>query len=202
VGLVTSDRACGNNLRYDEVATDKDGRFILSNVTPEREFVLYAKMESLRGRGALPTKTFTTGKSGATSDLGALAVQPAHRLAGRVVLSDGKPVPADTRLFLGREGAWDNTEAVLDADGNFDFKDVPAESISLSVRIKGYKLSKRNPSLDWLNGGIIGRLTGDLTDLILSMEPGGEWRFNGEEGDPPDEGDRQPRDQPLRGAKL
>ena len=201
VGLVTSDRACGNCLRYDEVATDKDGRFILSNVTPEREFVLYAKMESLGSRGTLPTKTFTTGKSGATSDLGTLAVQPAHRLAGRVVLSDGKPVPADTRLFLGREGAWDHTEAVLDADGGFEFNGVPAESISLSIRIKGYKLSKRNPSLDWLNGMIIGRLTGDLTDLVLSMEPG-EWRFNGEEGDPPVEGDRQPRDQPLRGAKL
>jgi hypothetical protein len=107
---------------------------------------------------------------------------------------------ANTRLFLGREGAWDHTEALLDAEGRFEFTDVPAESVGLSVRIKGYKFSKRNPSLDWLNGGLVGRVTGDLTDLTFLLEPG-EWRYNGEEGEAPG-GQSQPRDQPLRGAKL
>jgi len=116
------------------------------------------------------------------------------------VLSDGKPVPAKTRLFLGREQAWDHTEAEVGEDGRFEFKDVPAESVSLSVRVKGYKFSKRNPSLDWMNGGIVGRVTGDIPDLTLLMEPG-TWRYNGEEGESPD-GERQPRDKPLRGAKL
>jgi len=116
--------------------------------------------------------------------------------------SDGMPVPPGTRLFLGREKASDHTEALLDEAGRFEFKNVPAESVGLSVRIKGYKFSKRNPSLDWLNGSIIGRVDGDLTDLTFLMEPG-QWRFNGpEEEDLPPGADRQPREKPLRGAKL
>jgi hypothetical protein len=45
----------------------------------------------------------------------------------------------------------------------------------MSARIKGYRFSKQNPSLDWLNGGIVGQVTSDITDLTLLMEPG-EWR--------------------------
>lgn len=53
--------------------------------------------------------------------------------------------------------------------------------------------------LDWLNGGLVGRVTGDLPDLTLLMEPG-EWRCNGGEGKSPSS-QSQPRGQPLRGAK-
>jgi len=200
VGVATVDRIAGHFFRLDELATDEHGFFLLSNVPAERDFVLYTTMDSLRGQGAVPSKTFNTGKNGAVVKLGTLAVQPAFRVAGRVVLSDGQPVPPNTRLFLGREQAWDHTEATLEADGRFEFTDVPPEEVGLSVRIKGYKFSKRNPSLDWLNGGLVGRVTGDVTDLTLLLEPG-QWRYNGEEGEPPG-GQSQPRDQPLRGAQL
>jgi uncharacterized GH25 family protein len=199
-GLVTKDRACGNNLRCEELATDKDGLFVLPNVPAGREFVLYATMDSLHGEGAVTSKIFTTGASGTKLELGKLEVQPAHRVAGRVTLSDGKPIPAKTRLFLGREDAWDHTEAELDAEGRFEFRGVPAEAVGLSVRVAGYKFSKRNASLDWLNGGLVGRVDGDIIDLTLLMEPG-QWRYNGDEGEPPG-GENQPRNKALRGAKL
>jgi hypothetical protein len=199
-GLVTKDRVCGNYLRCDELASDKDGFFLLPNVPPGREFVLYAQMDSLHGTGAVASKTFTTFTTGTKVDVGTLEVKPACRIVGRVVLSDGKPIPENTRMFLGREGAWDHAEATLDAEGRFEFKGVPAESVGLSVRIPGYKFSKRNASLDWLNGGLVGRVNGDIPDLTLLMEPG-EWRCNGDEGEAPD-GESQPRDKPLAGAKL
>lgn len=66
-------------------------------------------------------------------------------------------------------------KATLDAEGRFEFTDVPAGLVSMSARIKGYRFSKQNPSLDWLNGGIVGQVTSDITDLTLLMEPG-EWR--------------------------
>lgn len=199
VGLVTAERRCGQFLRCDELATDQEGRFLIPNVPPETEFVLYAKMDSLTGRGVVPTKTFRTGKSGTTSDIGTLTAQPGFRLAGRVVLSDGKAIPEGTRMYFGREGAWDPLDVELGPDGRFELTDVPAESVSLGVRIKGYKFSKRNPNLDWLNGGLVGRVDGDITNLTVLLEPG-EWRYNGDEGEPPD-GEVQPRGRPLRGVK-
>jgi hypothetical protein len=199
VGLVTSERRCGEFMRCDGLATDQEGRFLIPNVPPEREFVLYAKMDSLTGRGTLPTKTFRTGKSGTTSKIGALTAEPGFRLAGRVVLSDGNAIPAGTRMYFGREQAWDPLDIELGPEGRFELTDIPAESVSFGVRIKGYKFSKGNPNLDWLNGGLVGRVDGDITDLTLLMEPG-EWRYNGEEGEPPD-GVSQPRERPLRGTE-
>ena len=72
----------------------------------------------------------------------------------------------------------------------------------MPLRIKGYQLSKRNPSFDRLGGGIQGRVTGDVQALDILMEPG-EWRPNQDDGlfvgNP---GDGNPADKPLRGAKL
>jgi hypothetical protein len=199
VSLVTRDRVCGRFLRYEELATDKDGHFSLPNVPPNNELVFYARMDSVPQGAQLPIKVFTSGATGSKLDFGKVELRPGHRLAGRVVLSDGKSVPEDTRIMLGREDAWDHQEAVLDAEGRFEFFNVPTESMGLSVRVKGYKYSKRNASLDWLNGGIMGRVESDIPDLTLLMEPG-EWKYNGDEGDPPN-GETQPRERPLRGAK-
>jgi hypothetical protein len=200
MGLSTKERMCGQFLRCEELATDQDGRFVVPNVPPNLEFVLYATMESLPDGGVLPAKVFTTEASGAKMDLGKLDVRAGNRVSGRVVLSDGKSVPPDTRIMLGREDAWDHQERILDTEGRFEFVGVPSESVGLSVRVKGYKLSKRNGSLDWLNGGMVGKVGGDITDLIILMDRG-EWQYNGDEGDSPN-GESQPRDKPLRGAKL
>jgi len=199
VAVTTTDRTAGNFFNVNEVATDGNGRFQILNVPPNREFVFYSKMSSLHGDGALPDKILTTGESGAVQDLGELAVQPAFKVTGRIVLSDGKPIPPGTKLLLSREKAWDSTQVTLGTDGAFEFKGVPAESVSLSARIKGYKLSKSNPSLDWLNGQVLGRVTGNMTNLDFLMEPGA-WQPN-QEGDLPDGADAYPVDKPLRGIE-
>ena len=162
--------------------------------------MVFTTMKSLHGDGAVPDKVITTGKSGTEQDLGKLEIQPAFTIAGRVVLSDGKSIPPHTRLFLGRQKAADSQQTTLDEQGHFEFKDVPAESVSLAIRIKGYRLSKRNPSLDWLNGQILGRVTGNMNDLTILMEPG-EWDFDNQ-ADRPGGDDDYPVNKPLRGLKL
>ncbi len=200
MGLSTTNRMCGKFFNCDELATDNAGRFLMPNVPPGREFVLYSKMDSLAGQGVTPRKVFSTGDSGTTMNLDKLMVQPGYRLAGQIVLSDGKPIPPHTRLLLSRENAWDQTEIELDPQGRFEFTGVPAEPVGVSVRIKGYKFSKRNPSLDWLNGGIVGTVTTNETNLVFLLEPG-EWRFNEEQQDLPSGADSQPYAKPLRAAK-
>jgi hypothetical protein len=72
--------------------------------------------------------------------------------------------------------------------------------VSLSLRLNGYRFSKSNPSLDWLNGIIVGKVDRDITNLTLLLEPG-EFRFSGKPEDVPEGVDVQPRDKPLRSAK-
>ncbi len=201
VGMTSVDRTCGKYFSDLDSATDAQGRFVIGNVPADISFYLYSKMESLRSRGALPVRTISTRATGTTIDLGEIEVKPAFRVAGRVVLSDGKPVPPDTRLSLGRQQAWDHAEVILDAEGHFSFEGVAAESINLNTRLKGYKFSQKNPSLDWLNGGLIGTVDKDISDLVILLEPG-TWRLNHEVDDLPAGAEQQPRNEPLRGIKL
>ena len=196
----TKERTCGVYFDVDGVTTDDEGRFMLLNVPPNRQFLIYATMSSMGGTGTLPERLLTTGDSGTKQDLGQMSVQPGYTIAGKIVLADGKAIPANTRLFLGLEGAMDTQETKLDADGQFEFKGVPASSLSISLRIAGYKLSGRNPSLDRLNGRILGRIGGDVKELTILMEPG-SWKPNDEEGRMGGDDDF-PVDKPLRGVKL
>jgi hypothetical protein len=200
IAAATKDHRCGVYFHCDATFTDSNGRFLLLNVPPNREFVVYGTMKSLAGSGVLPVKDVTTGDSGLVQDLGQLVIQPAFSIAGQIVLSDGQPVPPGTRLFCGREAAMDSVETQLDAAGKFVIKGVPAESVSLSIRIKGYRLSKRNPSLDWLNGSILGRVDSDVKAFTILMEPG-EWERNRDD-DRPGGNDDYPVNKPLRCLKL
>ena len=72
----TTDRICGAYLDFDPVSTDSNGRFLLLNVPPGREFKVSAATNSLPGSGTLPDKIITAGDSDTVQDLGRLGVQP------------------------------------------------------------------------------------------------------------------------------
>ena len=192
-------RANGEYFISDKVTTDRDGRFSIPHLPPEMGLILVGTMASLQGKGSLSPRSFTSGKNRTTTDLGDLELKPGYRVAGQVVLTDGQPIPSRTRLLLSRQGASDYAEVTLEADGRFEFQSVPAEPVSLSVRLQAYKLSHRNPSLDWLNNQIVGKVDGDLTNLTLLMDPG-EFRYSPNHDDAPEGTDLQPRDKPLRGV--
>lgn len=196
VSLVTRERACGKFLRGDEVVTDADRFFLLPNVTPEREFVLFAKMDSTPGDDELPPLIFSTELSGTRKDCGSLDLKPAFRIAGQVRLSDGRAIPQETRLLLSRELAWDHQEVLLDESGRFEVRGIPAESVDLIVRIRGYKMSKKNRGLDRLNGGLVGRVDRDIDNRVILLEPG---TWNSEEPGGASDGNNQPDDKPLFG---
>lgn len=201
VRVMAEHRISGEYFITDKIATDTNGYFSIPNLPAEKGLRLFGTMDSLQGKGVLSPKQFTAGKNKSTTDLGELVLQPGYRISGQIVLTDGKAIPARTRLLLARQAAADYAEVVLTADGRFVFQTVPPESVSLSARLKGYKYSQRNPSLDWLNNQIVGKVSGDITNLTLIMEPG-EFHFTANHDDIPEGVDIQPRDKPLRGANL
>src|ERR1022692_2967400 len=199
IGVSGVDRSAGEYIGHFEVGTDTNGGFMLVNLPPDADYFIYGLMSTMKQSGAIPIQKIHSAKDGGTTDAGNLLVGPAHRLAGRVVLSDGEPVPAKTRLLVSREQAWDSMQLTLDQDGNFDAAGVPLETISLSVRLKDYHVSGQNISVDQLNPfQLIGRVDHDITNLVFMLEKGPDPQPDYSHVDP-DYG--QSRQRSLRGAE-
>ena len=168
VGVVSVNRDMEHFTGNFDIGTDSDGRFLFVSLPPDVDYYIYGGMDSFKKLGAIPLKTIYAGKDGEVTDIGNLVVAPAHRLTGQVVLSDGAMIPAKTRLLVSRENAWDNVQVMLPPDGKFDVVGVPAETIGLSLRLPGYRVSGKNASLDRLNPfQLIGRVPGDVTNLVF-----------------------------------
>ena len=165
--------------------TDAEGRFEIPNVVAQRPIYLYAKMSSLKGRGALPREFFTTGDNDSTLDVGAimgdLNVQPGFTISGKVIVSDGRPVPKKTRVNLTRENSVDNQMVEIGDDGSFTVNDVPKDECGINLlgptanamlMFNDYHLSDRNLSLQPQRRSLLtGQITGD-TKLTILIEPG------------------------------
>jgi beta-lactamase regulating signal transducer with metallopeptidase domain/uncharacterized GH25 family protein len=200
VGISASDRSSGSYLGNFEIGTDAEGRFVFVNLPPDADFEIYGVMNALKPFGAISAQRVRTAKDGETSDIGDLLVRPAYRLAGKVVLADGGVITNKTRLLVSREGAWDSMQLTLDADGNFDSPGIPAEAVSLSVRVNGYRVSGQNPSLDPLNPyRLIGRVDRNITNLVLLLEKGPNLEPDYNSQRPESE---WPQNRPLRGAET
>lgn len=200
VGVVSVDRTMGHFTGNYDIGTDSDGRFLFTSLPPDVDYYVYGDMDSMKAFGSIPIQKIHAGKDGDVTDVGELTVGPANRLKGRVVLADGGVIPPQTRLLLSREDAWDSVQLTLAADGSFNMTGLPSETVSLSLRLPGYKISAKNASLDTLNTfQLTGRVEGDITNLVLLLEKGEEI--------PPDynsmvDESQLPRNRPLHGAEV
>ena len=174
VGIVQEDRSCETYTGHHEIGTNDKGEFTFVNLAPEGKWVVYGIMSSLKEHGAITIKDVQVTGDGTTTDAGTLTATKGLKLAGQVVLSDGKPVPPGTRIIVDRDRAWDSQLPTLDAEGRFSVDGIPAgEVIGVAVSVKGYHLSKKNVSLDRLNlNGLDGLVDRDIADLRILMEPG------------------------------
>ncbi len=175
MGIVGTDRGEGRFTGESVIATQPDGKFLFVNLPPNREYALYGRMETLQPYGVIPLQTIKVKGDDSLTKVGDIKVIPGHRLAGRVELSDGKPLPKNTHLMLDRPEGWDNLVVELAADGRFEFTNVPAESVTVDSRVPHYRLSARNASLSRLNPfELVGKITGDKTNLLVLLEPGSD----------------------------
>ena len=200
IGIVSVNRSMEHFTGNFDVGTDSAGRFLFVNLPPDVDYYVYGSMDTFAKYGAVPKQQLHAGKDGELTDLGSLTVVPAHRVAGQVVLADGAPIPPKTRLLLDRDSAWDSCQVILSPDGHFEFTGVPAELVSLSARVPGYRVSAKNAGLDTYNPYQLVGLAGmvDLTNLVFLLEPGQPL--------PADRGNFQSwedsRNRPLRGAEA
>jgi hypothetical protein len=153
--------------------TDDQGRFLFTNLPPNRSFGLHATMESLGDRGALSKRAGQVYDVGSTNDIGDLNLEPAFTVEGRIRLTDGKPIPTHSRLNLVRAsmlGLQDGLPLTVGPDGAFRFAGVPAEKTTIYLRIPGYEIS---PKDRFLKSGSATNFTvvSNITDMVIRMQP-------------------------------
>jgi hypothetical protein len=168
VGLAQTFRGSDTFVGAYTIGTNKDGFFEFVNVKPDDDYFVYGIMSTLQSIGGVSAHIIRVGGADTRSALGKLAVEPAHRLAGQVVLSDGGLLPAGTRLLIGREDAWDSKVQELKSDGRFDVIGLPTGPYGIAVTVEGYSFSLANRSLDLLGQlKLVGRVDRDIEDLVI-----------------------------------
>jgi hypothetical protein len=173
IGLLQSDhRTADKSVGEYRIGTDQHGRFQFDNVIPNTEFYIYTKLQDAGRIGFTRVKRVTVGDDSSHHEVGELRLRPAHRLGGRVMLTDGKPIPNGTRLLVSREYAWDSQQLLLAPDGSFALPGVPEEPLTISVRIPGYRLAARRLRFQVLRPNSFGvYVDRDREDLEIYLEP-------------------------------
>ena len=164
MGLTTHTNFAGESFGEVRIGTDEDGKFAITNVPPGRIWYLYGKMESLAPRDlSAETIECATKDDGQDVNVGDIPVRPACTLRGKIVLSDGKPIPPDMRLSISSDRGSDNQTLTLPSDGLFEFRGLARGVYSLFPSVKGYEV--RDPqSMELL-------IEGDVSSLAVLLQP-------------------------------
>jgi hypothetical protein len=133
VGWIEADKNQTLALDVSTTTTDEQGRFRFAHARPGR------LMLQIKAKGHAPDLTPVTGKAGANAEPVTIRLGPAHKLEGRVVDSQGKPI-ADA--FVGVD-TWRKFRSLgvfldTDADGRFRWEDAPADPVQINVSRTGF----------------------------------------------------------------
>ncbi len=152
----------GRSIGTIRIGTREDGTFSFSNVPPGRVWALFPTMESLAPRQlARELVPIEPREDGQTLDVGEVRLRPAHRVRGRIIVSDGKPLPPDVHLTLLGNDGFDSQVGDVSRDGHFEFKGLPKGVVRLSPGARGYELVDRAEIV----------VDQDRDDVLIRMRP-------------------------------
>jgi RNA polymerase sigma-70 factor (ECF subfamily) len=179
VGLQQLDLGWKHALGFPETKTDADGRFRFERGFPDDDLCFSVKLGELSDAGAVTPKFFKSKGDGTTQDLGDFEVKPGRRLAGRVVFSDGKPIPPGMTICAAGKDTHGRLESKVDGEGRFGFVGLPDAEVWIfaeSAQGRGqpeYHLSSRNKNFNGMSRyHLVGTLGRDIDDLTILYEPG------------------------------
>lgn len=133
IGFVQRSHASRSFLGEEQIATDRDGRFLITGIGPNDDYVVYGKMSGL-APSAIAAKPIHVGGDDSRNDAGTLVAEKGHRIHGCVSPPSGRKLPPHTKILLSRNEAWDSQEAEVGEDGSFEFRGVPGETVELGLR--------------------------------------------------------------------
>lgn len=164
IGVFVHSRMSGTVFPEVRIGTKDDGTFAITNIPAGRIWYVYPKMESLATRGlagdAVPIETKDDGEE---MDVGTINLRTAYKLRGKVVLSDGKPVPPGMHVALSSDAGFDSQIATIAEDGSFEFRGLSKGVYSIAPGVRGYK-----PKEDFYGEVLINR---DGKSILVPMSP-------------------------------
>lgn len=124
--------------------TDEQGNFHFWALPADQEYAIFSPVGQSDGeahsdtRPIVTTKKFRVPEDGKTRELGSIEMTTGFNLTGKIVMTDGRAMPGDIKVLLGRDPAWDLVETAVDSDGQFEFRNIPTETYEVTILAKGF----------------------------------------------------------------
>jgi hypothetical protein len=166
VKAIQQDRRSDDFLGGQEIGTNEDGFFVLTNLAPEQEYLVHVAMES--GMAAEP-KVVTTGPDGSSADAGTLAVQQGRRIGGMIVVPEGVTLPPDAQIWVVARETSDWREVPV-RNGTFSVDGVTPGEVQLMLRAPGLRIAPASTGFDPEHSRIEVAGDADCTDLRVVLE--------------------------------
>lgn len=140
--------------------TDAQGHFIFPHLSTNQSFSICGSWDLFASGCAVPQTNVRLGDNGSDNNMGDINSDPVCAVTGRIVLSDGKPLPPKSFYYLGDNSMGISPSSPFGNDGSFQFPEVPGHRIYMFVRIPGYVFTPRDYQLK----------SGSMTNIIASAE--------------------------------
>jgi hypothetical protein len=173
VAVVQLKRGAGGHfIQAVHDTTDEQGEFVFEYLPPDQAYAIFTPIPGNDSGYVLTTKRFAAYGNHKKRDLGTLAVIPALRLAGRLRLPPGHAAPANARLSLGRDPAWDLVAVNIESDGRFAIGGLPPETYEVGLSSQGYAIDTAALNYQTLRNNDFGlRLEKSLSNLEIPLKP-------------------------------
>jgi len=156
--------------REGAVLTDHEGRFLFEHLPAGQSYSIRGTWDLLAAAGAFPAQDVKTQNEGSTTDVGDLNLQPVSEVNGHIKLSDGEPLPANSRFLLSDDAMGSSSSSAIGKTGSFHFTAVPGDAVWIYLRVPGYQLTPRDP---FLKSGTVTNITvaRNMTNFVITMKP-------------------------------
>ena len=150
--------------------TDDQGRFLFAHLPPHQSWSICGSWDLPAKAGVVPQTDVKIGENGSTNDIGDLNLQSVSKVAGRIQLSDGQPIPANSHYYLSDAAMGSSLPSPVGVDGSFQFAAVPGDRVSIFLRVSGYQLTPRD---GMSKSGSVTNVTivPGMTNLVIEMKP-------------------------------
>lgn len=178
VAVVQTERGVDNHFIKAVLATtDERGVFHFQALPASQEYVIFSPVGQRDGeshsetRPIVATKKFQVPEDGKTRDIGVVETVTGFDLTGKLVMTDGTPLPDGIKVLLGRDPAWDLVQTSVGDDGKFAFHNLPTETYHVTVIAKGLMVDATRVKRQTTSANAIGVRLKESTNVLIPLQP-------------------------------